>query len=111
MKNLMMTPDLEKRLDFSDTTMSITTVEFGETSLTGDFYSLSKESTAIKLVFEVDAQDCPLKYFGLSASKAIINNGSEKLIIFGDLEITNIFKKKRFLITVEAKNYEKLVRT
>ena len=58
----------------------------------------------------VDEQDKPFKYFGLSANKAIINTGSETIIFTGELQVLKIEKESNYLLSIGAETYERNIR-
>tara|TARA_E500000331_G_scaffold9308_1_gene8682 strand:- start:122 stop:439 length:318 start_codon:yes stop_codon:yes gene_type:complete len=92
---------------------AITVFEFGEKEkLTGQFISISEEKNppGIMIFLNVDEQDRPFKYFGLTASKAIINTGSESLVYTGDFKVLKIEKQNNYIISVGAETYERNIR-
>jgi len=113
MNDLLMSGNLSERLSMSGTSGAIAILEFGEKEkLTGQFVSISEEFLfgGISLIINVDEQDRPFKYFGLTAGKAIINTGSESLVYTGDFKVLKIEKQNNYTITVGAETYERNIR-
>ena len=112
MNDLLMSGNLSERLSMSSTSGAIVTLSFSEENLVGQFVSMSKDPLleAMLITINVDEQDKPFKYFGLTASKAIINTGSESLVYTGNFKILKIEKQNNYTISIGAETYERNIR-
>ena len=117
MNDLLMSGNLSERLSASSLTAAVVTFFFNDNKLSGKFVSLeavpgkkSSLPTGLIITISVDEQDQPFKYFGLKASKVIINTGSEVLSFAGDFNISTIEKNSNYLIKLGATKYEKIIR-